>query len=70
MLSPLSSSSIYFLLPSFPLLSPFPFLSFRHSLQSVVFIPGPLHRLFYFQHQAIGANKCDANKVRQNLGSD
>lgn len=37
---------------------------------SVVFIPRPLHWLFYFHHQAICANKCDTNKVRQDFGSD
>lgn len=40
------------------------------SLMSVVFIPRPLHRLFYFHHQAICANECDTNKVRQDFGSD
>ena len=67
--------------PPFPLLPPFPPLalfplavpfhsSFPFSLWCVVFIPRPLHRLFYFHYQAICANKCDANKVRQDFGSD
>lgn len=44
--------------------------SFSFSLVSVAFIPRPLHRLFYFHRPAICANECDANKVRQDFGSD